>query len=157
MVQSNSRVVVLCILRPKNCIIICFPPLHNALWSYIDLLEIQRKTFCLFPTHIPQCSGKHGRNSHLTHGGSPTLSLASHFKAALTSHQCNLYLDQSEVTCEKTTLAKMGKWGQGLVSSGCPVCLRSVYPMEAVMAADRTPYHKVNNFCLFKYQVKLAI
>jgi len=32
-----------------------------------------------------------------------------------------------------------------LVSSGCPVCLRSVYPMEAVMAADRTPYHK---YCL---------
>merc|ERR1712055_719601 len=40
---------------------------------------------------------------------------------------------------------KMGKWGQGFGSSGCPVCLRSVFPMEAVMAADRTPYHK---YCL---------
>jgi len=36
----------------------------------------------------------------------------------------------------------MGKWGS---SAACPLCLRSVFPMEAVYAADRTPYHK---FCL---------
>merc|ERR1712055_1081156 len=54
-------------------------------------------------------------------------------------------LNQRGITGEKTALAKMGKWGQGLASSGCPVCLRSVFPMEAVMAADRTPYHK---YCL---------
>ena len=34
----------------------------------------------------------------------------------------------------------MGKWGS---SAACPLCLRSVFPMEAVYAADRTPYHKV--------------
>merc|ERR1711971_769617 len=42
-------------------------------------------------------------------------------------------------------MGRMGRPGQGLVSPGCPVCHRSVFPMEAVMAADRTPYHK---FCL---------
>ena len=42
----------------------------------------------------------------------------------------------------------MGRPGQGLVSPGCPVCQRSVFPMEAVMAADRTPYHKVNNLTI---------
>merc|ERR1711934_1085349 len=59
----------------------------------------------------------------------------------------SLLLDQRGIAGEKkTALGKMGKWGQGLGSSGssgCPVCLRSVFPMEAVMAADRTPYHKV--------------
>merc|ERR1711934_217808 len=61
----------------------------------------------------------------------------------------SLLLDQRGITGEKkTALGRMGKWGQGLGSSGssgCPVCLRSVFPMEAVMAADRTPYHK---YCL---------
>jgi len=59
--------------------------------------------------------------------------------------RCNSLLKREITGDTATSLAKMGKWGQGLVSSGCPVCLRSVYPMEAVMAADRTPYHK---YCL---------
>ena len=42
----------------------------------------------------------------------------------------------------------MGRPGQGLVSPGCPVCQRSVFPMEAIMAADRTPYHKVNDLLI---------
>ena len=45
---------------------------------------------------------------------------------------------------------KMGRQGQGLSSPACPCCLRSVFPMEAIMAADRTPYHKVNKSLYIK-------
>merc|ERR1711953_861268 len=47
-------------------------------------------------------------------------------------------------SCERSgrQSPKMGRPGQGLSSPACPCCLRSVFPMEAIMAADRTPYHK---------------
>merc|ERR1712226_576751 len=41
-------------------------------------------------------------------------------------------------------LLRMGRRGGGLPPPpACPVCQRSVFPMEALMASDRTPYHKV--------------
>ena len=53
----------------------------------------------------------------------------------------------------------MGKWGS---SAACPLCLRSVFPMEAVYAADRTPYHKVLTYFskegdAFSWQSSLSI
>ena len=149
MVQFNSNVEVgLDVLRPEHCKSTQLSSVTQctvvSLWPLSDSKEdlppisrshptVQWEAWAEFPPGPPSTWPPTELHLHLIRCSS-------------------LLLDQRGITGEKkTALGRMGKWGQGLGSSGssgCPVCLRSVFPMEAVMAADRTPYHKVNNLII---------